>query len=88
MTFAFAQSQLSTLSWEHLSLFIATLINVGVLIGGLVKLNRIAVHVQRTFDYFAIEHEILIRDYCERNKLRLEELPTRVGRAPWWPKEK
>jgi hypothetical protein len=70
---------------EHISLIIAAAINVAVLIGGLIKLSQVATHVQKTFDYFAIEHEILIRDYCTRNNLSMAELPTRLGRAPWWP---
>lgn len=26
---------------------------------------------------FGMEHEILVRDYCERHNLKLEDLPTR-----------
>lgn len=76
---------MSVMSWEHFSILAAALINVGVLIGGLVKLSQISAHVQKTFDYFAIEHEILIRDYCHRNNIETNELPTRLGKAPWWP---
>ena len=27
---------------------------------------------------FMIEHELLIRDYCERKHIKLEEIPTRL----------
>lgn len=30
---------------------------------------------------FGIEHEILIRDYCERKGIRLGDLPTRFRRG-------
>lgn len=76
---------LGEMTVEHMFILVAALINVGVLVGGLAKLSQISTHVQKTFDYFAIEHEILIRDYCERNNIKLTELPTRLGRAPWWP---
>jgi hypothetical protein len=72
-------------SWESICLLIGAVVNGTVLIGGLVKLSQISNHVQKTFDYFAIEHEILIRDYCQRNNLTISDLPTRLGKAPWWP---
>lgn len=28
---------------------------------------------------FMIEHEILIRDYCQRHDIEVEELPTRMN---------
>jgi hypothetical protein len=33
--------------------------------------------VQKWLDHFSIEHEILIRDYCERHDLKVTDLPTR-----------
>jgi hypothetical protein len=33
--------------------------------------------VSKWLDHFSIEHEILIRDYCERHDLRVNDLPTR-----------
>lgn len=75
-------------NWQSLCLLIGAVVNICVLVGGLWKLSQIANHVQKTFDYFAIEHEILIRDYCERNSISIAELPTRLGRAPWWPDKK
>jgi uncharacterized protein YqhQ len=73
-------------SWETISLMSGVLVNICVLVGGLWKLGKIANHVQRTFDYFALEHEILINDYCKRNDIKPHELPSRLERAPWWHK--
>lgn len=70
--------------WEAIGIITGAVINMGVLIGGLLKLSQIASHVQRTFDYFSLEHEILIQDYCERKAITIGELPTRLERAPWW----
>ena len=73
------------MSVETISIIIAALVNVAVLLGGLWKLGQLANHVQHTFDYFALEHEILIQDYCERKDIAIGELPTRLPKAPWWP---
>jgi hypothetical protein len=33
--------------------------------------------LEKKWDHFLIEHEILIRWYCKTNNLQLEDLPTR-----------
>lgn len=73
---------------EHMVILVAALINVGVLVGGLIKLSQISTHVQKTFDYFAIEHELIVIDYCERKGIKLNDLPTRLGHPPWWKDKK
>jgi hypothetical protein len=60
------------------------LVNAGVLIGGLWKLSSMATHMQRVVDYFALEHELVMTDYAERHKIKLDDLPTRLKKAPWW----
>ncbi len=74
-------------AWETLAIVTGALINVGVLVGGLWKLSQIARHVQRTFDYFAREHEMVMQDYAERKGIELGDLPTRIRKAPWWSEE-
>lgn len=74
------------MSFESIGIIAAALVNVSALLGGLWKLSQLAGHVQRTFDYFALEHEILVQDYCERKDIGIHELPTRLQRAPWWGK--
>lgn len=74
--------------WHTIAALAAAAANVVALVMGLIKLQRIAMHVQRTFDYFALEHEILMQDYAERHNLNLHELPTRLKRAPWWGRDK
>jgi hypothetical protein len=39
--------------------------------------------VERFFDAFLIEHEILIRWYCEQHGLVLSSLPTRIKTGLW-----
>lgn len=60
------------------------LVNVGALLAGILKLHKIASHVEKTFDFFSLEHEILIRDYCQRNNIDVAQLPTRLPKAAWW----
>lgn len=69
------------------AVFAVAAANVGAMLGGLWKLQRVASHVERTFDYFAREHEMLMQDYAERHGITLEALPTRLKRAPWWSNE-
>jgi hypothetical protein len=71
--------------FEHWAFLIGVISNLLVLFGGLWRLNQVAHHVQKTFDFFAIEHELLIRDYCDRHGIESRELPTRLGHPPWWP---
>ena len=66
---------------------IGMLVNVIALVGGIIKLSAIARHVERTFDYFALEHEMLMQWYAKTNGITLAELPTRLGKAPWFQRE-
>jgi hypothetical protein len=61
-------------------------VNVIALLAGLIKLHSIANHVQRTFDYFAKEHEMLMEWYAKSNGIALHEIPTRLSPAPWFKK--
>jgi hypothetical protein len=54
--------------------------------GGLWRLHQVATRVEHAFDYFALEHELLMTDYAERKDIHLNEVPTRLTRAPWWKK--
>jgi uncharacterized protein YqhQ len=72
--------------WAIAAVITGVVVNVCVLVGGLWKLSQISAHVQRTFDYFAREHEILIQDYCKRNNITVGEMATRLPNAPWWSK--
>lgn len=71
-------------AWEGIALVTGAIVNVIALLGGLWKLNQVGNHVRRTFDYFALEHELVMQDYCDRHEIKLSELPTRLQRAPWW----
>jgi hypothetical protein len=42
-----------------------------IMIGGIL-------HLHRVLSLIAIEHEILVRDYCKRNSIPVEDFPTRV----------
>ena len=35
--------------------------------------------VEKILDFFKVEHELLINDYCHRHNIRPHELPTRSG---------
>ena len=72
------------ISWAVVAVIMGVVVNICVLIGGLVRLSQISTHVQKTFDYFAREHEILIQDYCKRNGIMVGEIATRLPQAPWW----
>ena len=72
------------MTWQTLAVVCGAGSNVLALVIGLWKLSQISAHVQRTFDYFAREHEILIKDYCERHHIDIKNLPTRLPMAPWW----
>lgn len=73
-------------SWELIMIVSGGILNVCALLYGLWKVTQIGTHIQRTFDYFALEHEILIKDFCERQtpEIDIAELPTRLKKAPWW----
>ena len=63
----------------HFSLTITfgNVVTIITLIGVLVRVDyRINKWVAR----FSMEHEILVRDYCERHNIKLSDLPTRFGR--------
>ena len=66
---------------------IGMIVNVVALILGILKLSSIARHVERTFDYFALEHEMLIQWYAKEQGITLHELPTRLGKAPWFSRD-
>jgi len=34
--------------------------------------------IERRFNFLMIEHEILVKDYCDRNNIEVHDLPTRV----------
>ena len=53
-----------------------TLGNV-VTISTLMGLGAILLRVDRTLRRFAVEHEMLIADYCKREGIRVRDLPTR-----------
>lgn len=50
------------------------------LLGAAYRIQRFALGVQKSLDLFAIEHEILLADFCKRNNIRLQDLPTRFNR--------
>jgi hypothetical protein len=51
---------------------------------GLWRLHRVALRVEHAFDYFAVEHELLMADYADRKSIKLNDVPTRLQHAPWW----
>lgn len=53
-----------------MTISLGNIISLAVLFG-------VAWRVDNLFRRFAIEHEILVRDYCERHGLELSDLPTR-----------
>ena len=66
------------------AVIIAMTVNVIALLAGLWKLHSIANHIQRTFDYFAKEHEMLMEWYAKDHGISLSEIPTRLRPAPWF----
>ena len=58
-----------------------TLGNV-VTISTLMGLGAILLRVDRTLRRFAVEHEMLIADYCKREGIRVRDLPTRSRLDP------
>lgn len=36
--------------------------------------------IEKKIDKFGMEHELLVRDYCERHGIKVEDLPTRMKR--------
>lgn len=75
---------MSDVPFHELAALILAGVNILALLGGLWKLHSIASHVERTFDFFAMEHELLVRDYCERKGIEMTQMPTRLTSAPWW----
>jgi hypothetical protein len=69
---------------EHVAVYILGAVNLVALLAGIYRLQRIASHVETTFNFFALEHEMLMQDYADRQGIKMEELPTRLKRAPWW----
>lgn len=43
----------------------------------LVALLAVAFRIERAYNLYAIEHEMLMTDYCEQRGIRLRDLPTR-----------
>ena len=76
------------MSLETLAVGLALILNVLVLLGGLYRLHRVASRVEHAFDYFSLEHELLMQDYAERKGLKLSAVSTRLRRAPWWEKSR
>jgi hypothetical protein len=43
----------------------------------IVTLVGVAVGAVRRMDWYMVEHEILMQDYCERRRVKVKDLPTR-----------
>lgn len=64
--------------------FVIGAVNVLALLGGLLRMQRIASRIEHTINYFAQEHELLMHDYAERHHIDLDKIPSRLEAAPWW----
>jgi hypothetical protein len=45
---------------------------------GLVHLHFFMTAIRVTLRQFSQEHEVLIRDYCERHDINMDDFPTRL----------
>jgi hypothetical protein len=61
-----------------LSIVLGFLSLIGTVIMATRKVLDMGLRVQRTVDTPMIEHEILIRDYCQRHNIPISELTTRI----------
>jgi len=59
------------------NLNLGSLITLVTIIGAIWRMERFLFSIQKLMQTFSFEHEILIRDYCERHHIDLESLPTR-----------
>lgn len=73
--------------WAIIAAASTIIVNAGVIFTALWRIHVLGVHLERVVDYFALEHEVLMQDYADRHKLKLDDLPTRLKKAPWWPKK-
>jgi hypothetical protein len=54
-------------------------VTLAILIVGLIwRVERTLLRVDRLVGKLSVEHEILILDYCKRNNIKLESMPTRI----------
>jgi len=61
----------ATITFGNVVTFIA-------IIGGIWRVEQFLRHTDKLLQKFAIEHEILINDYCRRNNVSIHEFPTRM----------
>ena len=53
---------------------IGNIISIGAVLGAV---WRIEIWL-RKLDWMLMEHEILVREYCKRNDIKIQDLPTRL----------
>jgi len=49
---------------------LGNVVTLGVFLGGIIRFEW-------AFRRYGMEHEILVRDYCERHSIKISDLPTR-----------
>jgi len=54
-------------------------VTLAFLVVGLIwRVERTLLRVDRLVGKLSVEHEILILDYCSRNNIKIESMPTRI----------
>jgi len=55
---------------------LGNILTVLAFVGGIARIEML-------LNKFLVEHEILVRDYCERHNIKPDDLPTRSRRPLW-----
>lgn len=67
---------------------LGAIINVSLLIGIGIKMHHrmshFVEHVRLQNSFLQQEHEMLVQWYAKEHNIPLDELPTRLEKAPWW----
>lgn len=51
-------------------------------VGTVIRVEKFMSEMRTAVQIFRLEHEILIRDYCERHGLKIDDFPTRLKGPP------
>jgi len=56
---------------------VGNIVTIGALVGAIIRVEYSIGRIGSFVQQFMMEHEMLIRDYCKRNNIELDELVTR-----------
>ena len=59
---------------------VGNLVTIAAVVGAIIRIEVIFERTTGVIRKFMMEHEMLVREYCKRNNIDIDDLPTRFGR--------